>query len=61
MKKQSILIVDDESINVSILVEMLNDKYNLLGATDGATALEIANSDENVDLILLDIIMPEER
>lgn len=58
MKKQSILIVDDESINVSILVEMLNDKYNLLGATDGATALEIANSDENVDLILLDIIMP---
>ena len=59
MKKQSILIVDDESINVSILVEMLDEEYNLLGATDGATALEIANSDEKVDLILLDIIMPE--
>ncbi|MFA6192808.1 MAG: diguanylate cyclase [Sulfurimonas sp.] len=59
MKKQSMLIVDDESINVSVLVEMLDDKCHLLGATDGATTLEIANSDENVDLILLDIIMSE--
>ncbi len=59
MKKQNILIVDDESINLSILVEMLGEEYNLLGATDGATALEIVNSDEGVDLILLDIIMPE--
>jgi len=59
MKKQNILIVDDENINISIVVEMLCETYNLLGATDGATALEIANSDEDVDLILLDIIMPE--
>lgn len=59
MKKQSILIVDDESTNVSILVEMLEEKYNLFGATDGATALEIANLDEKVDLILLDIVMPD--
>jgi diguanylate cyclase (GGDEF)-like protein/PAS domain S-box-containing protein len=51
MKKQNILIVDDESTNVAILVEILEKKYNLLGATDGATALEIANSDENVDLL----------
>ena len=59
MKKHNILIVDDESTNVAILVEMLEEKYNLLGATDGETALEIANSDEDVDLILLDIMMPE--
>lgn len=59
MKKQSILIVDDESSNISVLVEILNEKYNILVATDGATALEILNSGESIDIILLDIMMPE--
>ena len=59
MEKQNILIVDDESSNISILVEILGEKYNLLVATDGVTALEIVDSDERVDIILLDIIMPE--
>lgn len=59
MKKQNILIVDDESTNISILVEILKDEYNLLVATDAATAIKIANSDEKVDLILLDIVMPQ--
>ncbi|MCX6051811.1 MAG: diguanylate cyclase [Campylobacterales bacterium] len=59
MKKQTILIVDDESTNISVLVEILCEKYNLLVATDGTTALEIVNSNEEVDLILLDILMPK--
>jgi len=59
MEKQNILIVDDESTNISILVEILKEKYNLLVATDGATALEIVNSNENIDLVLLDIVMPK--
>ncbi len=57
MKKQNILIVDDESVNISVLFEILSEKYNILVATDGITALEIANS-ENIDLVLLDIVMP---
>ncbi|WP_373035815.1 PAS domain S-box protein [Sulfurimonas sp.] len=59
MKKENILIVDDESTNISILVEILKDTYNLLVATDAVTALEIANSNEDIDLILLDIVMPD--
>lgn len=59
MKKQNVLIVDDESANISVLFEILNEKYNILVATDGVTALEIVNSTENIDLILLDIVMPE--
>lgn len=59
MKKENILIVDDESANISVLVEILKDKYNLLVATDAATALEIANSNDIIDLILLDVVMPE--
>lgn len=59
MDKQTILIVDDESTNISILLEILHEEYNLLVAIDGFTALEIVNSDENIDLILLDIVMPE--
>lgn len=59
MKKENILIVDDESTNISILVEILKDTYNLLVATDAVTALEIANSGEDIDLILLDIVMPD--
>ena len=59
MKEHNILIVDDESSNISVLVEILSEKYNLLVATDGITALEIVDSDERVDIILLDIMMPE--
>ncbi|MFA6192055.1 MAG: PAS domain S-box protein [Sulfurimonas sp.] len=57
MNKQTILIVDDESLNISVLAEILDKEYNLLVATDGATALEIVSS-QSVDIILLDIVMP---
>ena len=58
MGKQKILIVDDENTNISILVAILREKYHLLVANDGTTALELVNSNENIDLILLDIMMP---
>lgn len=57
MYKQTVLIVDDESTNISVLVEILGEEYNLLVATEGETALEIANS-QTIDIILLDIVMP---
>ncbi len=53
-----ILIVDDTELNIEILVELLGEKYDILVATDGQTALEIANS-EPLDMILLDIMMPD--
>jgi len=56
--KQTILIVDDVKENLDVLMELLSD-YDLIPALDGKTALDIVNSEDNIDLILLDIMMPD--
>jgi len=57
MEEKTILIVDDTETNVENLIMLLEDKYELLAATDGYEALDILD-EEHVDLILLDIMMP---
>ena len=54
----TILIVDDEAINIEILVEILNGKYELKVAYDGEIAIKIAKK-ILPDLIILDIEMPK--
>jgi len=56
--KTTILIVDDEPINIRVLVELLKETYELRIATSGEKALTIIRSDEPPDLILLDVVMP---
>jgi diguanylate cyclase (GGDEF)-like protein len=56
--KKTVLIVDDTETNIDILLEILDDKYDILVSLDGKGALEILQ-EERVDLILLDIMMPE--
>jgi len=56
--KSTILIVDDIETNIDVLLELLGEKYDVLVAVDGKTALDIADK-EKIDLILLDIMMPE--
>ncbi|MBF0101029.1 MAG: response regulator [Desulfobacterales bacterium] len=55
---QKILIVDDVTENIKILIELLKTDYVTFFAKNGKTALEIAKM-KKPDLILLDIIMPE--
>jgi PleD family two-component response regulator len=55
--KQSILVVDDEPINIEILGNALRKTYKILVAINGQEALEVALK-AIPDLILLDIIMP---
>jgi CheY-like chemotaxis protein len=55
--RPSILIVDDESINIDLLIDSLETDFEVLAATDGKAALETALR-EQPDLILLDILMP---
>jgi len=55
---QNILIVDDTRLNIKIMTDILADDYKIFCATSGKEALEIAMS-QSIDLILLDIIMPE--
>ena len=57
MKSKTILIVDDTVLNIDILSEAL-DEYDIIETTNGKDAIEIAE-EENVDLILLDVMMPE--
>ncbi|MCK5110227.1 MAG: hybrid sensor histidine kinase/response regulator [Arcobacteraceae bacterium] len=57
-KKDTILIVDDTQTNIDILIELLDD-YDIVVATDGYSAIDILNTDSNIDLILLDIMMPD--
>lgn len=56
--KQTILIVDDVKENIDVLMELLG-KYDLIPAIDGKRAIEITTQESNIDLILLDIMMPE--
>jgi len=56
--KQTILIVDDIKENIDVLMQFLN-MYDLIPALNGQTAIDIANEEENIDLILLDIMMPD--
>ena len=57
-EQKTVLIVDDTELNVDILVELLEDKYDILASLDGQGAIELAQ-EEDIDLILLDIMMPE--
>jgi len=57
--KQTILVVDDMPINIQVLARALKSDYHVKIATNGFTAIEIANSEEQPDLILLDIMMPD--
>jgi len=55
-KKQTILIVDDNESNIDILLGILNN-YDVIASLNGQTAIDIIKS-EDIDLILLDIMMP---
>ncbi|MDM8539869.1 adenylate/guanylate cyclase domain-containing protein [Desulfococcaceae bacterium HSG9] len=59
LSKQRILIVDDEPINIKLLMETVKHDYKVSAATNGYEALRLAASENQPDLILLDIMMPE--
>ena len=56
--KPKVLAVDDDPININILMDLLQDEYQVLAAVNGTTGLQAA-SRTNPDVILLDITMPD--
>ena len=59
MERQTILIVDDAEMNRMMLSDMLGDQYDYVEAADGREALRILEKNVSIDLMLLDINMPE--
>jgi len=56
---KTILIVDDTPSNIQVAMNILkNENYKMLFAQSGKKAFDIIKNN-NIDLILLDIMMPE--
>lgn len=58
-RKGKILIVDDTPENLQVAIEILKADYSVVVAKSGIKALEIIQDSPDIDLILLDVIMPE--
>lgn len=59
MQKSNVLIVDDAPINRELLEYILQDRYQVYQAENGAQAIEMIESQERIyRLMLLDIQMP---
>jgi len=58
-KKQKILIVDDDSIHLEMVEEVLKEKYDVAIAKSGNEALALFYQGLVPQLILLDLIMPD--
>jgi CheY-like chemotaxis protein len=52
-----ILVVEDQELNLDLLVQLLEEEYEVLTAMDGAAGLELAER-ERPDLILMDLSLP---
>lgn len=53
-----VLIVDDVPVGIKVLGELLREHYEILVATSGSRAIEVALKNQP-DLILLDVVMPD--
>ena len=58
-KRQKILIVDDAEFNREILKEFLGKAYSYLEAENGIQAIRILEENPEIDLMLLDVNMPQ--
>lgn len=58
-KRSKILLVDDVPENIHVLINILKKDFDLLAATNGEKAIELAKKNQDIDIILLDIMMPD--
>lgn len=54
----SVLVVDDSEIIRNFVIKMCSDKYNIVSAFDGASAISELEKENNIKCILLDLNMP---
>jgi putative two-component system response regulator len=56
--KPTILIIDDSPDVINLISGLLKHSYKVKVATCGEKGLKIAQNDQSIDLILLDVMMP---
>ncbi|GGW89452.1 response regulator [Alteromonas halophila] len=57
LSSPTLLLVDDEPVNLRVLRQLLVSDYELVFAKNGEEAIRLAN-EQSPDLILLDVMMP---
>lgn len=58
VRQATILMVDDDPVNLKILSGLLHPSYDVLASLSGEHALQIATATPRPDMILLDVLMP---
>lgn len=59
MRAETVLVVDDEeNIRVPVAMALGDEGYSVMLAEDGRQALEVARTSEQLDLIVLDLMLP---
>ncbi|MFA8342959.1 MAG: response regulator [Rhodothermaceae bacterium] len=59
LKSKTVLLVDDDIRNLySLEEEFLELEMNVIKATDGKMSIETLKSNNNIDIVLMDIMMP---
>ena len=58
LERATILVVDDTPDNLTLVNNLLKDRYRVRVAINGSKALKIAFSESPPDLVLLDVMMP---
>ena len=56
--RSHILIVDDDADIRQVLRLLLREEYNVTEASDGAAAIRAVEANSDIDLIILDVMMP---
>lgn len=60
MGSKSILIADDEERIRRLVADFLkNEGYRILEAANGSEAIDMFNNNKHIDLVILDVMMPE--
>jgi PAS domain S-box-containing protein len=60
LKKTRVLVVEDDADNLEFLKRLLQIKGTVvITATSGEEAIEIIQKDQNIQLVLMDILLPE--
>jgi CheY-like chemotaxis protein len=59
MRKPNVLAVDDKRANLLALEAVLGSDYQVVFASSGAEAISLVEKRDDIDLILMDVQMPE--